>query len=111
MHAGRPSQKLALTPLNHQLGETGGGFHDVIPIGANKGVIRSHRHLNLFFSINTKEIAVANAHLTALESKHDQLEAMIAKEEARPAPDVVKIHTLKKQKLRLKDELTGHLTH
>ena len=54
---------------------------------------------------------MANAHLTALESKHHQLEAMIAKEEARPAPDVVKIHSLKKQKLRLKDELTGHLTH
>ena len=54
---------------------------------------------------------MANAHLTALESKHNELEAMIAKEEARPAPDDVKLHTLKKQKLRLKDELTSHMTH
>jgi uncharacterized protein len=80
-------------------------------VGGIEGVIRSHRHLVLFLSINKKEIAVANAHLTALESKHNELDAIIAKEEARPAPDVVKIHTLKKQKLRLKDELTGHLTH
>ncbi len=54
---------------------------------------------------------MANAHLTALETKHADLEFRIAKEKARPAPDDVKLAMLKKQKLRLKDELTGHVTH
>lgn len=46
-----------------------------------------------------------NAHLSALESKHAGLENRIATESQRPAPDDVLIATLKKQKLRLKEEI------
>lgn len=45
------------------------------------------------------------AHLTALETKHDGLEARIDAEHLRPLPDDLTIARLKKEKLRLKDEL------
>ena len=44
----------------------------------------------------------------SLENKHASLEAMIVEEEHRPLPDDIKLHQLKKEKLRLKDVLTGH---
>ena len=53
---------------------------------------------------------MATAHLNALETKHAELENQIAMEEARPAPDDVKLHTLKRQKLRLKDEIMVQAT-
>jgi uncharacterized protein YdcH (DUF465 family) len=46
-----------------------------------------------------------------LASKHAALHAMIDAEEQRPHPDEDLLHRLKKEKLRLKDELAGHLTH
>jgi hypothetical protein len=47
-------------------------------------------------------------HLESLKTKHADLEARIADEERRPHPDDEIIHDLKKQKLRIKDEL-AHL--
>lgn len=47
------------------------------------------------------------AHQTALETRHEGLEARIVAEHRRPAPDDLKIAELKKQKLRLKETLTG----
>jgi len=47
----------------------------------------------------------------ALESKHAALHALIDEEEHRPHPDEDLLHRLKKEKLRLKDELAGHYTH
>jgi len=44
-------------------------------------------------------------HLESLKDKHADLEAQIADEERRPHPDDDIIHLLKKQKLRIKDEL------
>lgn len=44
-------------------------------------------------------------HVAALREKHEILDQKINDEEARPFPDTIKIHELKKQKLRLKDEL------
>jgi hypothetical protein len=44
----------------------------------------------------------------ALEQKHAQLEALIDEEEHRPHPDDIRLHELKKAKLRVKDELVGH---
>ena len=38
-------------------------------------------------------------------------QALIDEEEHRPHPDEDLLHRLKKEKLRLKDELAGHLTH
>lgn len=43
----------------------------------------------------------------ALRQKHNALESMIDDEEKKPLPDDVVIHDLKKQKLRIKDELNG----
>jgi hypothetical protein len=44
----------------------------------------------------------------ALAQQHAQLEALIDEEETRPHPDDVRLHELKKEKLRVKDELVGH---
>jgi hypothetical protein len=46
-----------------------------------------------------------------LESKHAALHALIEEEEHRSHPDEDLLHRLKKEKLRLKDELAGHFTH
>ena len=45
------------------------------------------------------------SHLSALKSRHADLDAKIANEERRPAPKVVALAQLKKQKLKIKDEL------
>ncbi|MCY7339375.1 MAG: YdcH family protein [Sphingomonas bacterium] len=44
----------------------------------------------------------------ALASKHAALQAQIDSEEHRPHPDDTILHRLKKQKLWLKDAITGH---
>ena len=44
-------------------------------------------------------------HVSALRGKHEALERKISEEENRPAPDTIRIHSLKKEKLRLKEEL------
>jgi hypothetical protein len=46
-----------------------------------------------------------------LESKHAALHALIEEEENRTHPDDDLLHRLKKEKLRLKDELAGHYSH
>ena len=43
-----------------------------------------------------------------LASKHAALHALIDEEEHRPHPDEDLLHRLKKEKLRLKDEMLGH---
>ena len=47
----------------------------------------------------------------ALASKHAAIHAMIDEEEHRPHPNEDLLHQLKKEKLRLKDELAGHFEH
>ncbi len=47
------------------------------------------------------------AHLTALQAKHAGLDARIAEENQRPMPDMATVARLKKEKLRIKEELTG----
>lgn len=46
-------------------------------------------------------------HQAALETKHAGLDRRIAEEVHRPLPDTHVIAELKKQKLKLKEELTG----
>ncbi|SEM51167.1 hypothetical protein SAMN05192583_0464 [Sphingomonas gellani] len=46
-------------------------------------------------------------HQDALETKHAGLDRRLAEERSRPLPDAATIAALKKQKLRLKEELTG----
>ncbi len=45
--------------------------------------------------------------INALKAKHRALEAAIDEESARPHPDDVEIHRLKKQKLAIKDEIAS----
>lgn len=45
------------------------------------------------------------SHLSALKSRHADLDVKIANEERRPAPDVAALAQMKKQKLRIKEEM------
>jgi hypothetical protein len=46
------------------------------------------------------------SHISALQAKHAGLDARIKAEVSRPMPDAVLVATLKKQKLRLKEEMS-----
>jgi len=46
-----------------------------------------------------------SSHVIALQSKHAHLEARLRDEMNRPAPDDVTIQEIKRQKLRIKEEL------
>jgi uncharacterized protein len=48
---------------------------------------------------------VNNGHMTALQTKHAELDLKIETENNRPHPDDALIHRLKKQKLHIKDIL------
>lgn len=50
---------------------------------------------------------MASSHVNALQSKHAGLEAQLREEMNRPAPDASTIQHLKKQKLRIKEELAA----
>jgi hypothetical protein len=47
------------------------------------------------------------SHVSALRAKHAGLEARIEEESQRPAPDAATLARLKKEKLRLKEEMEG----
>ena len=47
-------------------------------------------------------------HVTALEAKHAGIEARISEESQRPLPDDALIARLKKEKLRIRDEISEH---
>lgn len=47
------------------------------------------------------------AHISALEAKHATLDQRILAESQRPMPDSSVLADLKKQKLRLKEEITA----
>lgn len=51
-----------------------------------------------------------DARVETLRLKHEDLDHQIEKEENRPLPDYAIVHTLKRQKLKLKDELTRMTT-
>lgn len=46
--------------------------------------------------------------LDALKARHQALESAIIEEKNHPQPDEARLHTLKKKKLRIKDEIAGH---
>lgn len=50
---------------------------------------------------------MSTAHYDALESKHAALENRIADEEHRPQPDASLLANLKKQKLKIKEEMSA----
>lgn len=45
------------------------------------------------------------SHVAALQAKHEGLERRIRQEMNRPAPDESMVQTLKKRKLRIKEEI------
>lgn len=47
-----------------------------------------------------------NSHISALSAKHAGLDARIKAEASRPMPDAILVASLKKQKLRLKEEMS-----
>ncbi len=49
-------------------------------------------------------------HVDALHEKHAAIDNTISKEELRPFPDTIRLMDLKRQKLKLKEELE-RLTH
>lgn len=48
-----------------------------------------------------------NPHLSALETKHNALDQQIVAESHRPMPDARRLADLKKQKLRVKEEISA----
>lgn len=48
---------------------------------------------------------MANTHLETLNARHARLDGMIADEMHRPLPDNARISKLKREKLRLKEEI------
>jgi len=48
---------------------------------------------------------MSTSHLSALKSRHANLDEKIANEERRPAPDMAALAQLKKQKLKIKEEM------
>lgn len=43
--------------------------------------------------------------IETLRKRHNEIDLQVRSEEARPFPDVVRLHQLKHQKLNLKDEM------
>jgi hypothetical protein len=54
-----------------------------------------------------RTISMASPHLDALTARHAQIDGMIAAEMHRPLPDSTRLAHLKRQKLKLKEEVTG----
>lgn len=54
-----------------------------------------------------KEKVMENSHISALQAKHESIEAKIRTEMNRPIPDSTLLSRLKKQKLRVKEELVA----
>ena len=50
---------------------------------------------------------MVSSHISALESKHAGLEHRLHEEMSRPAPDDTTIKQLKRQKLRIKEEIAA----
>ena len=53
----------------------------------------------------------ADAHVISLEQKHAHLEKAISEEIHRPVPDSVKLAKLKREKLRIKEEIGRFVSH
>ncbi len=54
---------------------------------------------------------MASAHFESLNAKHNSLEHAISAELQRPMPDSIHLAQLKKEKLRLKEEMARERVH
>jgi hypothetical protein len=57
-----------------------------------------------------EETGMDQAHIAALQTRHAGLDARIAEETQRPLPDTALLARLKKEKLRIKEEIAGITT-
>ena len=53
------------------------------------------------------EMGMQQAHISALQTKHADIEARITEETQRPMPDMAILARLKKEKLRVKEAIVG----
>ncbi len=49
-----------------------------------------------------------SSHVAALQAKHDGLERRLHDEMNRPSPDTALVQSIKKQKLKIKEEIALH---
>lgn len=47
------------------------------------------------------------SHVEHLQAKHQDIESIISKEQLRPQPDTMRISKLKRQKLKIKEEMAS----
>jgi hypothetical protein len=52
-----------------------------------------------------ESVLMESSHFSALQTKHASLERRIQQEMARPIPDMTMVQSLKRRKLRIKEEL------
>lgn len=69
-------------------------------MGGTTGRIHGHSSLG--------EAHMDSSHVNALNQKHEGLDRRLKEEMNRPSPDAAKIQALKKQKLRIKEEIAFH---
>jgi uncharacterized protein YdcH (DUF465 family) len=86
-----------------------------VPAEPRNGSRQAQRFV-IYYAVVTTALAkgiapMDKAMAEELESKHAALHALIEEEEHRAHPDEDLLHRLKKEKLKLKDELAGHVTH
>jgi hypothetical protein len=53
------------------------------------------------------EMGMQQAHISALQTKHADIEAKILEETQRPMPDMATLARLKKEKLKVKEAIAG----
>ncbi|WP_332888435.1 YdcH family protein [Allosphingosinicella deserti] len=58
-------------------------------------------------SNSATEMRMQQAHISALQNKHADIEARITEESQRPRPDEAALARLKKEKLRVKEAIAG----
>jgi hypothetical protein len=63
--------------------------------------------MELDWQFPRKETGMHQAHVSALQAKHAGLEARINEESQRPLPDMATLARLKKEKLKVKEEIAG----
>lgn len=56
-------------------------------------------------------LMTADERIASLRTKHAAIESAIDEESHRPHPDDLRIIELKREKLRIKDQIAGHLDH
>ncbi|HKX90320.1 MAG TPA: DUF465 domain-containing protein, partial [Sphingopyxis sp.] len=81
-----------------------------LPIESKRRMPMSTSHLSIHVLLrlpieSKRRMPMSTSHLSTLKSRHADLDAKIANEERRPAPDTGVLAQLKKQKLKLKEEM------